>query len=171
MMMSTRLPPQQQQLTLGGLEQRGDYDAVITHTGAGTRDLMQHMLSYANGACLPPSANSLGWGMMPNMGPEPPDHIFGIHPHMTTQPPEAGMAYFGQAAHQPAQPQPQHQQSQHHHLSENGMGLMDPMQYHDINVTASQRVLPVRGMGCSHQGMMAQPDINMDLSQGPFYPM
>lgn len=163
-MMSTRMPPQQQ-LNLSSLE-RGDYDAA--HTGAGTRELMQHMLSYTNGACLPPSANSLGWGMMPNMGPEPPDHIFGIHPHMTTQPPELGMAYFGQAAQQP-QHQPQPQQSQHH-LSENGIALMDPMHYHDINA-ASQRVLPVRVMDGSHQGMMGQLDINMDLNQGPYFPM
>ncbi|KAK4946209.1 hypothetical protein LTR10_014721 [Elasticomyces elasticus] len=160
-MMTSRLPTQQQ-LSLTTLG-RSEYDA---HTnGSGTRDMMEHMLSYSNGACLPPP-HSVGWGMM---GPDPPDHVFGIHPHMTTQPPESAMAYFGQAAAPPHHPQSQHQEMMGR--VEGGMTLMDPMQYHDINVGGHQHVLPLRVMDASHQGTMSQPDINMDLSQGPFYPM
>ncbi|KAI1612235.1 hypothetical protein EDD36DRAFT_466074 [Exophiala viscosa] len=160
-MMTSRFPSQQE-LSLTTLG-RSEYDAH--NTDSGSRDMMQHMLSYSNGACLPPP-HSVGWGIM---GPEAPDHVFGMHPHMTTQSPESAMAYFGHAAAPPHQPQPQHQEMMDR--VENGLALMDAMQYHDLNIGGHQHVLPLRVMDASHHGTMSQPDNNMDLSQGPFYPM
>ena len=103
------------------------------------------------------------------MGPEPPDHAFGMHPHMTTQPPESVMGYFGQAGAPSHHPQPQHQEMMGR--VDNGLAMMDPMHYHDINVGGHQHVLPLRVMDASHQGTGHQADINMDLSHGQFYQM
>ncbi|KIW38400.1 hypothetical protein, variant 2 [Exophiala oligosperma] len=104
--------------------------------------------------------------MMPNMGPEPPDRVFGFHPHMmaaaaTARAPESALAYFGQT----------------NDMDDNsldgggggggGMLLMDTMQpYHDFQDQHGGTLMSVADM--YHQQGIAQP-VAVDMTSTDFY--
>lgn len=116
---------------------------------------MLDMFSYAEACPRPP--NTQAWmGMMPNMGPEPPEHVFGFHPHMVTQPQESALSYFGQAA-----------EEAQNRMCARGP-LIDPSQYPSFD-GAPQFALPLRIMDPYQQGMMPEVDVKMEMTPAEFY--
>ncbi|KAJ9494717.1 hypothetical protein LTR99_001780 [Exophiala xenobiotica] len=126
-----------------------DYE---NHMGA--TDMLD-MFSYAE-SCPPPHSSQPWLGMMPNMGPEPPEHLFGFHPHMVTQPPESALSYFGQAA-----------QEAENRVCASGP-LIDHSQYPGFD-GAPQFALPLRIMDPYQQGMMSPVDVKMEMTPAEFY--
>lgn len=109
-----------------------------THPGA--RDMMQIL---PNGPCHHGPSVQPWLGMMPDMGPEPPDHVFGIHPHLTTQPHELGHPYAYQCTREMG------------NRIEGVLPLMGTMHYHDFNSMNSD--------------MMSQHGVNLNMTPGAFY--
>ncbi|EXJ79950.1 hypothetical protein A1O3_08236 [Capronia epimyces CBS 606.96] len=131
-----------------------NYEGVLDHHGGG-RDMT---------SCLPPQGlrhHGLGpqaWmGMMPNMGPEPLEQIFGVTPHIVSNP-ELGHPYYGQIQPDMSSGMP------------NGLPMMDPLHYQDFG-ESNQRSLPLRGVEAPQPSMVSHPDIKMDMMSNSFYRM
>jgi hypothetical protein len=119
----------------------------------GARDMM-HVLPSYDGPCHHGGGAAHAWmGMMPNMGPEPPDHVFGIHPRMTTAHQDLGNSLFGSPADEMG--------------NQPGLPLMGGMHYHDFG-DSHRQALPFRGMDTSHHGMLP-PDDGMNLGTGAYF--
>lgn len=95
-------------------------------------------------------------GMMPDIGPDAAEHLFGVSSHMATQPQDLGHPYFGHPSHEMGGPVPN--------------GLISPIHFQDFG-DGGRRNLPVRHMDTQSAGMMPPPELNMDMMSGPFYPL
>lgn len=144
MNVSKQAPVVSQSLLTKGCEQ--DYE------GQPPAMNMMHMMSYVE-TCPPPMDMQHWMGMMPNMGPEPPDRVFGFHPHMMARAPESALAYFGQAA-----------QGMDDSLDGGGMLLMDTTQFHDFH-DGPQHPLSMSATDLYQQGI-AQP---VDITSTDYY--
>ncbi|KIW20468.1 hypothetical protein PV08_01043 [Exophiala spinifera] len=113
---------------------------------------MMHMMPYIR-TCHQPLGMQQWMGMMPNMGPEPPDRVFGFHPHVMAGAPESALAYFGQAA-----------QEMDSRLAGGGILLTDTLQYHEFHDNPQDSLsMSVTGM---YQQGVAQP---LDMTSTNFY--
>ncbi|EXJ83851.1 hypothetical protein A1O1_07479 [Capronia coronata CBS 617.96] len=124
--------------------------------------VLDHHASRDMSACLAPhgarhSLSSQGWlGMMPSdMGPVPLEQIFGLTPHIVTNP-ELGHAFYGQIEHDMGG------------SMQSGLSLMNPMQYHEYG-DGNQRNLPLRGIDASQPGISSQQELKMDMMSGSYY--
>ncbi len=120
----------------------------------GAREMM-HALPYS-APCHHPGSGQAWMGMMPPMGPEPPDHVFGIHPRMATAHQKVGNSLFGAAADEMG------------NTMDTGLPLMGGTPFQDFS-DSHRRALPFR-IDTSHPGMISLDD-GMNLGSGTYYPL